>query len=326
MAEPPLGATPGLGRREWLVVASAGAFAAVFALAAGAVGGASVAARIASLSPGLVGGLLALSLVNYLVRAGRWHFLDRRTGLEVPFLCELVYYLAGFAMTTTPGRVGEAMRLWFFARGHGYPYERVAGPLLGDRLADLNAVLILAVLAAAGMAEHAAGLVAAAAAVAVVTALALRPAPVLAAAGALHRLSGRRWPRAVARLRRAIRHAARLLGPRTLALATALGVVGWLAECLAFFLLLAHLGAPVSPAQAVFVFTFAMLAGAAAMLPGGLGGAEAAMLALLLGLGVAPATAIAATAVIRLTTLWFAVALGFAALPLAVRMATRRAR
>jgi uncharacterized protein (TIRG00374 family) len=73
----------------------------------------------------------------------------------------------------------------------------------------------------------------------------------------------------------------------------------------------------------MFVFTFAMISGTVAMLPGGLGGTEAVMLALLSALGVDLQIAVAATALIRLTTLWFAVGLGFLALPFALRLARR---
>ena len=73
--------------------------------------------------------------------------------------------------------------------------------------------------------------------------------------------------------------------------------------------------------QAIFVFTFAIIVGAVSMLPGGLGSAEATMVGLLVALGVEVETALAATVVIRATTLWFGVALGFLALPAALRMA-----
>ena len=73
----------------------------------------------------------------------------------------------------------------------------------------------------------------------------------------------------------------------------------------------------------IFASAFAMIAGALSMLPGGLGGVEATMMALLLALGTNLDVGLAATAVIRLTTLWFAVGLGFAALPFALRLARK---
>ena len=75
------------------------------------------------------------------------------------------------------------------------------------------------------------------------------------------------------------------------------------------------MGADVGLARAVAIFTFATLAGGLTGAPGGLGGAEAAMIALLTLDGRAAETAIAATAVIRLTTLWFAILLGLAVFP-----------
>jgi uncharacterized protein (TIRG00374 family) len=102
-----------------------------------------------------------------------------------------------------------------------------------------------------------------------------------------------------------------------------LALAGWMAESLAFAWLLASLGADVSVPLALFIFTFGMLAGALAMLPGGLGGTEAVMVALLVTSGVDLATAIAATAIIRISTLWFAVGLGLLAAPAALRSAGR---
>jgi uncharacterized protein (TIRG00374 family) len=53
-----------------------------------------------------------------------------------------------------------------------------------------------------------------------------------------------------------------------------------------------------------------MLAGALSFMPGGLGSAEAVMVALLVSSDVAVADAIAATVLLRLATLWLAVGLG----------------
>ena len=57
-----------------------------------------------------------------------------------------------------------------------------------------------------------------------------------------------------------------------------------------------------------------MLAGALSFLPGGLGGAEAIMISLLVLKGMTMPAAIAATVFIRLATLWFAVLIGLLAL------------
>ena len=101
---------PQLRRAEFYVVAAAVLFVAVLALSSIAIGSGDVIARLASLSPQLVAGLLALSLVNYAMRTLRWHLFGRRLGIAVPFGRTILVYVAGFAMTPTPGKLGEALR------------------------------------------------------------------------------------------------------------------------------------------------------------------------------------------------------------------------
>lgn len=103
--------------------------------------------------------------------------------------------------------------------------------------------------------------------------------------------------------------------------AGALSILGWLAEGYAFHLILGWMGHAVPFWMATAIFLFAALAGGLTGAPGGLGGTEAAMVALLLVEGVPLEAAVAATAIIRLTTLWFAIGIGVALFPLAERRA-----
>ncbi len=67
-----------------------------------------------------------------------------------------------------------------------------------------------------------------------------------------------------------------------------------------------------------------MLAGAVSMLPGGLGGAEATLIALLCLWGLTLSTAVAATLLINVATLWLAVLLGVIALSIHARFSAGR--
>ncbi|MEJ1959741.1 MAG: flippase-like domain-containing protein [Nitrosomonadales bacterium] len=98
-----------------------------------------------------------------------------------------------------------------------------------------------------------------------------------------------------------------------------LGVMAWGAEGLAFYYIMNVLGSDLSIPKALFIYAFSMLVGALSFLPGGLGGAEATMVALLMLNRVTQPQAVAATVLIRLATLWFAVALGVVALTLSER-------
>ena len=79
-----------------------------------------------------------------------------------------------------------------------------------------------------------------------------------------------------------------------------------------------------SLADTIVVFTLGSLAGALSFLPGGLGVAETSMAALIKALGdTTKAQAAAATLLIRLATLWFAVALGLVGLAVEERLYRR---
>ncbi|MFC4166355.1 lysylphosphatidylglycerol synthase transmembrane domain-containing protein [Teichococcus aestuarii] len=311
---------PKLRRLEFGIIAVIGLFAIGMAVAAALAGGPEVWSHLRSLSLPLTVALLGLSLANYLLRGLRWHLYSRRVGAEVSLWQSLFYYISGFALTTTPGRVGEAFRLWMMQRCNGTPYERTLPVLVADRLSDLGAVGLLMLFCLLTASPQPWLLATALVATFVSFLLALRPQIALAMVGMTFRATGR-WPRLFGRLRGMVRRMTALFSPEVLLLTLTLALAGWLAECYAFFLILQAFGAEVPLHHAVLIFTAGMLVGAVTLIPGGVGGTEATMLALLAAQGVPMELAIPAIAVIRVTTLWFAVALGCLALPQALRRA-----
>jgi uncharacterized protein (TIRG00374 family) len=83
---------------------------------------------------------------------------------------------------------------------------------------------------------------------------------------------------------------------------------------LAVTLLCRAAGLDLSAWLAAGFYALAMVGGALSALPAGLGGTEAVLVALLVGQGAAVGTAVAVTVLVRLLTLWLAVALGLLAL------------
>lgn len=315
-------ATPvagGVRRAEVWLVGSLVAMVAVATLVAGLAGGEEVLGHLGRIDGGLLAGLLGLSLINYVTRLLRWQLFARALGLHAVGLGEGgLYYVAGFAMGVTPGKMGEALRLWLLRRRAGYRYHRTSAMLVADRLADIVAMLALCGIGLLAFPDYVWTALPLALVVAAVVAAVAWPAPMLGAIGSVYGRI-RRWPRLFAGLRHALRHSRRCITGPTLPLVLVLSLVGWLAEALELWWLLAALDADIGVLTAIFVFAFATFAGVATMLPGGLGGVEAGMIGLLALLDVDLPTAIVTTVVIRVTTLWFAVALGFVALPFALR-------
>jgi uncharacterized protein (TIRG00374 family) len=263
---------------------------------------------------GLLGTLIALSLslVNYGLRFGRWQLYLSQLGHRVPWSPSLRIYLSGFALTTTPGKAGEAFR-GVLLKQRGVPFPATFAAFISERLSDLVAIVLLTLV---GLAQYpqARGIVLAGVLGIVVVLACLSSKTLL---DRLHRWASARQGKLMA----LVAHASEMLGgarrchrPGLLGVATVISVIAWGAEALAFYWMLGWLGADISLSFAIFVYALSMLAGALSFLPGGLGGAEAVMISLLVLKGMTMPAAIAATVFIRLATLWFAVVIGLVAL------------
>lgn len=255
---------------------------------------------------------LGLSALNYGLRFVRWNAYMRAMGHRIPWGDHARIYLTGFALTTTPGKAGEAIRAVFLTR-HGVDYGTTLAAMFSERLSDLVGVLVLCLPGLGLDARLHAWVVVAAAAVIGALALLAWPGWLAWSSKVTTQLPGR-----VGQL---LRHAVDMLqqarrchAPRLLVLATLLSLGAWSAEALAFHWICARLGVPISMGYAMFVYAASIIAGSLSLLPGGLGGTEAVMVALLLVRGSSMPDAVTATLLIRLATLWFAVALGMVAL------------
>ena len=271
---------------------------------------AAIRTLMGRISPALIVSLLLLSCVNFALRSGRWIWFTSSLGLPVPWTGSAACYVGGFAMGVTPGRIGELIRLWQLRRDHGISYHRALPLLIGDRISDLIAVIVLAL--GAGLMTTGAPLpaVLAAAAVVLLANAALRhPGYLIKAINGLYGAT-RRGARAFAAARRTLRTGRVLFSASNSAITAVISLAAWFAECIAFFALLSALDTGVTLAAATFVYSFATLVGALSFLPGGLGGFEATAVVMLGAWGVDLGSAAFATTVIRLTTLWFSVALG----------------
>jgi uncharacterized membrane protein YbhN (UPF0104 family) len=249
---------------------------------------------------------LALTALNYLLRFFRWQRYLAKLEIEVPAGRSFAIFVAGLTMTITPGKLGELLKSGLLKRAYDVPVRRSGPVVLAERVTDATGVVVLAVVAGAS-GRNWPLLVTAVVAVGVVVLLVRSPL--------LERF---------ARLVEARGAARSLLGTRLLVEMTLLSAVSWLFECLAAYVCVKGLRLDLSLADTVVVFTLGSLAGALSFLPGGLGVAETSMTALIKALGdTTKAQAAAATVLIRLSTLWFAVVLGLVGLAVEERLYRR---
>ena len=262
---------------------------------------------------------LALSLVNYGVRFVRWQKFLSLLGHRVHTPESLRIYIAGFGLTILPGKAGETIRS-VFLKHHGVPYPQSLAAFFSEQLSNLISVMLLVCI---GLLAYppAKPLVLVLAAL-ILTALVILPQTkwLQALKDIAHRKLPVRPAHFVTSAIEIVLHSGRCFSLPMLLYGIALGLIAWGAEGIAFFYIMHVLGSDISLQTALFIYSFSMLVGALSFLPGGLGGTEATMVALLMLNGTGQPEAVAATVLIRLATLWFAVGLGIVALSLPERV------
>lgn len=269
------------------------------------------------------GAALLLAFTNYLIRFAKWEYYLRRLKIganapgepfaPLPMGESLAIFLSGFALSITPGKAGEVFKSALLASARGTPVAKSAPIVVADRLSDLLSLIILVAIGSAAFPGY--GWIAAVAAlmvsgVMVFIVFEAMTLKMIATIGGMN-VGAKLAPK----LEEAYRSLRIMVSPGALLATTSLSVVAWGLECAGLWLILKGLGQPVGVDLAFFSYATATIAGAIAMLPGGLGGTEVTMRKMLTSIGhVVPAAAGAATLLVRLATLWFAVIVGFIAL------------
>lgn len=262
---------------------------------------------------------LATTLINYFLRFARWHYYLKVIGINnVPRRDSLLIFLSGFSLTMTPGKLGEVLKSFLLKERYGTAVSYSASIVMAERLTDVLGMLILAAL---GLVFYPIG-IGALAIVLIVTATFVIVAQQRTLVEHLINLLAR-MPiiNRLANLARNLYESAYLmLQWKPLVIAIALATAAWFGECVSFFFILLGIGQvprAMLLLQGTFIYAAASLFGAVSMLPGGLGATEGSMTLLLQEIvGVAREAAVAATLIVRLCTLWFAVLLGVIALVL----------
>ncbi len=271
--------------------------------------------------------MISLSFLNYIIRYFKWQYYLHRIDVNMSHADSFSTFLAGFTLTVSPGKIGEAIKGYFCKDLEGAPVAKTVPVVISERVTDLLAMVILA--GFAFLAVFTGGnqlfLIIISGALVFFGALMLtRPAfydRILKRMMSIGPL--KRFEESCDQIEDTM---VKTLSPKPMLLGTAVSIPGWFMECLELWLLLGLMtgqglpsftvGSIMLLAQATFIHAGASAVGAVLFfLPAGLGGYEvfAAYMITLLVVNN-PSIAIAATLIIRFVTLWFSVIVGFIAL------------
>jgi uncharacterized protein (TIRG00374 family) len=304
---------------EWAVISIAVTLVMVFAVSAFVIGFDALIGSLRKFDPATLGIFFLLMVWQVGCRFFRWFLYARCLGLKIAPHEAFLYYAAALGMTLTPGRLGEALRLWFLEKRFAVPYRRIAGLYVADRVSDATAYLIL--LAVGLPAYHHGSPIAWGSLLVIVTVIVLimNPQPIIVLLNAIYAFM-RRGRKLVVWLRRAIRNTSTLFQPRVFLPGVAIGAIGWFAAPAVLTVSLSKMGVGFDLFHAMVIYAAAALAGGSTMMPGGGGATETVLVFLLTRSDVPLDAAISAMIVTRMMFLWLPVGLGTLLLPVAMKM------
>ncbi len=265
--------------------------------------------------------ILGLAFANYILRFFKWDYYLGCLDIKISKRESLIIFLSGLVGTITPGKIGELLKSLLLKNISGVEMSRSAPVIVAERLTDFVAIVIISL---AGITVFTVGSNSLVLAVVVVVLglfigiisqrrLSLWLINIIAKLPVVGRFSEKLFI--------AYESTFILLKPAPLSVATLWSLAAWMCECVGFWIVLWVLGIECKVLTASFIYAFGTMVGVVS--PGGLGVTDGSMVGMLQSgtiMGqenkVGMALAAAATMIVRIATLWFAVFVGIVTLGL----------
>ncbi len=250
-----------------------------------------------------------LSLGNYYLRYIKWHWYLARMGHKIRKWPNMLVFLSAFALTVTPGKVGEFIKTYILKQKHDVPYTASTAALLMERFTDVIALVLITCLGFFLEFLHPAA--AAASIFLVIASVLLFRNRDIAQSIIRYTARFRRLKKLSANLEAFYSTGWALFEVDILSGAIVVSIAAWLLEGIAYVLIVRTLGFDITLMEGVFIYSAALLGGVLTIFLGGLGATEGVLVALGIAFGMTRTVSIASAIIVRLMTLWFAVAIGW---------------
>ena len=257
--------------------------------------------------------ILMLTLFNYFLRFMKWDYYLKVLGVECSKTDSLVVFFSGLTMTISPGKIGELLKSYFLKKCACVDISRSMPVVIAERLTDFIALLIISLSGIGFLATGNYKIIVLAAALLLTFIFVISNRKIsLFFIGFLEKMPV--VNRFAQKFHAMYDSMASLLRLIPLLIATLWSLAAWMCECTGMYIVARLLGGGADILAASFIYAFGTIVGSVS--PGGLGVTDGSLLAMLQNsamMGGAPlskAGAGAATLIIRMATLWFAVFVG----------------
>ena len=256
--------------------------------------------------------ILFLVTTSWIPLYVRWHILLKNTDTKVSLRGNVLIYLSGFALSITPGKVGELIRTQLLKDKYGISRTKTVPLIFVEKLYDLTGAVIVSIIGIWFF--HEAGYV-------IIIGLALLVFLFIMISSDKIFKKSVNW---FGKFKIIEKFLIPLLESyETIKISTRskvalysllLSVLYWLIISLAVYFILQAFKITISFLNVASTFTASLFLGAISFIPGGIGVAEGSLVGLLSLQGIDLSFAVIIVVVIRMFTLWYGVAVGFMAL------------
>ena len=250
--------------------------------------------------------LFILTTINYLFRFLKWDFFLKKAGVYLNLKDNLFVFFSGLSMIITPGKIGEIWKGWLIKDINGAELSKTVPVVIVERITD---VLGLAILSLFGILYYNEGIY-------LILALFLIFLGFLTAvksktiSNRIISMLEHKMGKYAENIKTMHKTFEATMEPKGLIGMSLLSAFAWFFECLGMYLVILGFKESIDMTLATFIFSFASLAGAVSMIPGGLGVAEATISGLLQFFGLTVAISVGIAIIVRFGTLWYGAIMG----------------
>lgn len=251
--------------------------------------------------------MIILTTIAYFIRFYKWNFFLKTAGVKLNIKDNLFIFFSGLGMIITPAKVGELWKGWLIRDINGESLGKTVPVVIIDRFTDLIGLIILSLL---GILYYKEG-------ISILIILIIIFAGFFMSVRSkwisnkiisiLEKRAGK-YSKDIKTMHKTFEQT---MTPQRLVFMSFVSAFAWFFECLALYYVITGFGGSINIILSTFVFSFASLAGAVSMIPGGLGIAEGTITGLLQYFGLNSTVSIGTAIIIRFGTLWYGAILGF---------------
>nr|WP_319374380.1 lysylphosphatidylglycerol synthase transmembrane domain-containing protein [uncultured Methanobacterium sp.] len=251
--------------------------------------------------------MIILVTIAYFIRFIKWNLFLKNVDVHLPLKENLFVFFSGLSMTITPAKAGEIWKGWLIKDITGEKLSKTVPVVIVDRLTDLLGLIILSL---SGIIYYKSGIYIILILVIIFACfiVAIKSETISNRLISILENRASKYSQDIKQMHQSFKKSMEV---KYLIGMSAISVLAWFMECLALFFVIYGFEESLGIVLSTFIYSFASLAGAVSMIPGGLGVAEATLSGILVFFGLNSSVAIGIALIIRLGTLWYGAILGF---------------